>query len=937
MMRVRRFAVSSVLVLLCWALSTMPALAQGVGAIGGTVLDSSGGVLPGATVTLASAQGTLGGSRDAVTDERGTYQFTRLVPGTYSVKAELSGFRSTTQENIVVNADATARVDLKLEVGSLSEGITVTGEAPLIDTTTALAQTVLSREVLDSMPNRSDVWAVARVIASVTLSKVDVGGSEAFLQSSATVHGSSNENGYLIDGMDVSSLDGNGTIATMYLDPYAFQETNYQTANGAAERSRGGLIFNMVTKTGTNQLRGGFMFNGANHGMGYKNYSPALKAQLLAAVPAAALAANPNILPGADILSIYDIGAYLAGPIVRDKLWFSGSWHRQILNQYVLGSYDSNGKQVLDDNLMWTTAAKLSWQINRDTQLSYFNNLQYKLIGHRSGGGTYADSAARNYNDKYPDVHQLKLTRTIGSKMVFDMSGSRFRADDNFGKRPEVKDGDISRYDSVTATYTVALPTYRDAKMSRSVFLTSLSFYNGSHDLKLGYQYLLAGMDQITVSSSGMRAVYRNGVPDSVNTYNTPVGYSNRDSEHGVYIQDRWTPVRKLALTMGLRYETNNGWQFASCQATTQFVQGRCFEAIKGAPDFKNIAPRLSVVYDVLGDGRLALKAAVNRYNRPIGLEIVQRVNPIATVSDTRTWKDANGDLIPQLEELGPSTGFSFGVTNRYADDLQRPVSNEYSVEIQRQLPGNMVVSTGFTHRETRRQIGSKNLAVPAEGYIPLAVTEATSGRAVTVYNQDPATRNKFDTLWDNFPQLDSNYNGGDITLNKRLSNHWSFTGGVSFGKTTGDIYGTSDLNNPNYTFREGIVGNDVPFSLRLSGMYQLPYGVSVSATMQHNEGFPENTTVSVGSNTVALTQVTQSLVVEPRATTRLPAVNSLDVSIRKSWKMGARSFEPRLDLYNLLNAATILGRITQLGPTYQRVSSIQRGRLIRAGFTVDF
>ena len=102
----------------------LPAAAQGVGAIGGTVVDGSGGALPGVTVTLSSAEGTVGGSREAVTDDRGTYQFLRLVPGTYAVKAELQGFRRAAQDKIVVNADVTVRADLKLEVGSLEESIT---------------------------------------------------------------------------------------------------------------------------------------------------------------------------------------------------------------------------------------------------------------------------------------------------------------------------------------------------------------------------------------------------------------------------------------------------------------------------------------------------------------------------------------------------------------------------------------------------------------------------------------------------------------------------------------------------------------------------------------------------------------------------------------------------------------------------------------------
>jgi hypothetical protein len=634
-------------IVLFWASTVLTVSAQGVGGIGGTIVDSSGAVLPGAAVTLSNP-GTIGGNQETLTDGRGAFQFLRLVPGTYSVKAELAGFRTSVLGNIVVNADVMVRADLKLDIGTLEEGLIVKGESPLLDTTSALKQVVLPREVLNAMPNRVDVWSVARVVPSVILSKVDVGGSEAFLQSTPTVHGSSLENGYFMDGMDVSALDGNGTVAAMYLDPYMFQETNIQTGGGgSAERQKGGLIFNMVTKSGTNQFRGGFSFNGANHAMGSANYSDELKTDLLAAVPPAALAANPNIVPGADILKIYDTGAWLGGPIVRDQLWFSFAAHSQVLDQYVLGSYDSTGKQVLDDNIMWNLGTKISWQVTRNMQVSYFNNLQYKKIGHRNGGGTFADSAARNLNDKYPDVHQVKFTMPVRAKAVIDVAWSRFRADDMFGQEPEVKDGDISRFDSVTQTYTVALPTYRDNKMFRDVVMGSVSYYQGSHDLKLGYQYQKGGEKSAGWSTSGMRAVYRNGLPDTVNTYNTPLAFQPWDRDQAIYVQDKWTPLRRLVLNLGIRFETNYGWQPATCQVETIFVQARCFPEITGAPDFKAFTPRFSAVYDLTGDGRMALKVSANRYDQPINITIVQRLNPVGTTNDTRTWRDLNGDLIP--------------------------------------------------------------------------------------------------------------------------------------------------------------------------------------------------------------------------------------------------------------------------------------------------
>jgi hypothetical protein len=302
--------------------------------------------------------------------------------------------------------------------------------------------------------------------------------------------------------------------------------------------------------------------------MGSANYSDALKAQILASAPQAALLANPNLSPTADILHITDGGAWLAGPIEKDKLWFSLSWHDQRLNQHLVGQYDNTGKQVLDDNVMWTTTAKAAWQVTKSAQLSYFNNTQYKFIGHRNGGGTFADSVARNFNDKYPTVHQVKFTSPIGSRMVVDITTNRFRADDKFGQRPEVPAGAISRFDSVIGgsggSYTVALPTYRDNAMFREQVFSSLSFFAGGHDVRFGYQYTKGGEKSGVWSTSGMRAEYANGVPTQVRTYNvaitstsgkTPVAFTFWDRDTAFFIQDKWNPIKKLVVNLGLRYE----------------------------------------------------------------------------------------------------------------------------------------------------------------------------------------------------------------------------------------------------------------------------------------------------------------------------------------------------------------------------------------------
>ncbi len=960
-MRAGSFFRRAILSLLFIIGSTVPAFAQsGVGAIGGTVTDPSGGVLPGAVVMLTADQGGVGSGQITIANEQGAYTFTRLVPGIYTLKGELQGFRPAEQRRVVVNSDQVSRADLKLEIGTMEEGVTVSGEAPLLDTSTALRQTVISREALEAMPNRTDVWSIARVIPGVVLSKVDVGGTEQFLQSSATVRGNATENKFTIDGMDVSSMDNNATIATMYLDPYAFQETNFMMGAGSAENSNGGLTFNMVTRTGTNEFHGGATYNGTHGALtGAENFSADVKAQLLSAVPAKALAANPNITPNADIKKYYEAGAWLAGPVVQDKLWFAGTWHDQRLDSYKLGSYNPDGTQVIDDNIMWTATAKIAWQLSRSAQLSYFHNLQYKLIGHR-GGGTFADGRARNYNDKYPTVNQVKYISPIGSKLVFDVTYSRFRADDAFGSRPEVSPGDIATNDTTTQVTEVALPTYSANDMHRDQVRSGLSFFFGKHDMKAGYEWVNAARISRVWSTSGLRANFANGVPTSVNTYlvqvtgsKTTYGadinelYRFRADEQGFFLQDRYAPFRKLVLNLGLRYETSDSFQPATCRPATQFFEGACFDKVT-APSFRDLSPRFNLVYDVMGDGKTALKFAYNRYNQPINIDIVQRLNPVATVSDQRTWTvcaagqttacDVNNDKIPQISELGPAPGYVFaGVSSSYASDLKRPISNEYSGELQRQLPQNLVLSIGFTHKETRRNIGQRNTAADLASWgAPITVTEVTSGESVQVWRRGTANSAN---LFYNSPESDTDYNGGDFTLNKRMSSRWSMMGGATFGKVTAKTRG-GNRNDPhilNYFDSDVLATGDRPWSYRMTGVYDIPGGIQTSGTWQYQTGAPEDTTVQVTNATITLPQGNQTLRVREFGSVHQPAVAGLDLSIRKVFRANGKTFSPRIDIFNATNESTITAWVTQLGPTYHRISGIQRGRLIKIGLNTEF
>jgi hypothetical protein len=259
------------------------------------------------------------------------------------------------------------------------------------------------------------------------------------------------------------------------------------------------------------------------------------------------------------------------------------------------------------------------------------------------------------------------------------------------------------------------------------------------------------------------------------------------------------------------------------------------------------------------------------------------------------------------------------------------------NVEIERQLPGNVVVAAGYFHRDRRRNIGRRNMAIPMESYTPITVTERASGREVTVYNQSAALRGKFDVLVYNAPENDTTYNGVDVTFNKRLAANWMMMGGLSVSKNTGRQDQTLDLNDPNIQNSVGAYMNDVPVSFKLAGIYEFPYDIRFSGTFQHFTGFPEDITVLVTSSTIALTQVSQSIRVEPRADNRLPDTNLLDISLKKVIRIGRYAVEPGMDIFNTLNAAPITLRIGQLGTTFGRPSKILAGRLLRFGLNLSF
>jgi hypothetical protein len=634
--------------------AAFPGFAHGVGAIGGTVTDTTGLVLPGASVTLTSLEGTVGGNQETVTDQRGAFQFLRLVPGTYRVHAELSGFRPAELPRIMVDTDTTSRADLRLDVGALQEGVTVTGTAPLLDTNTAFKQTVIGREALEALPNRTDVWSMARIVPGIVMGNIDVGGSERFFQGIPAARGTTAENKTLIDGMDISSMNARGTTAMMYPDPFAFEQASIQLGAPSAEYSAGGVTYNMITRSGTNQFHGGAVFNGTTPALAKsQNYSPELYAQLLSSIPAKVRAANPDLQPNADI---------------RDDEWAGWAARSFATRSGSRGPGAISGRTSTRSAITTPTAHRSSTTTPSGRPPPRCRGKSTRTRSYRTS--TTCNTSCRDTARPAPAFSTATRRSTTGALNEpgevhhgapldhgVRRHHNRLRADDYFNPQP----GDRRR----------SRPTTGDAGQRRASRPTtstctivsiraSLSWVKSTHDMKVGLEAQHNSVATPVWSTSGMRANFANGSPVSANTYVVAVtqeadgtsggigpAYTYVENVQSAFAQDKWSPFRKLTLNVGVRYERQRSYQPETCLAQNQFFTAtRCFDTVT-APGFDNFAPRFNLVYDVNGDGRTAVKFTANRYLQPIASSIVSRLNPLAggtnagqatVVSDTRQW-----------------------------------------------------------------------------------------------------------------------------------------------------------------------------------------------------------------------------------------------------------------------------------------------------------
>lgn len=904
------------------------------GSITGTIKDGSGAVLPGATLSL-SGERLIGGAQTRASDAKGEFRFDRLPPGFYTVKCELQGFKTVERQQIRLNAGFTATIELKLEVGGRVETITVTGESPTVDTKSAVQQTIMGQEVLENIPTGRDPWALAKIIPAVQVSTYDVGGTQGMQSSGMTARGSTGGDVvYAVDGLNINWPGGSGGATAMYYDQGMFEEINFQTAALPAEVAVGGIYINMVSKEGGNRLRGDVKFFFSNGSLQSENHhQPELE--------------RFGFAGGNPVDTLYDFNASLGGAILTDRLWWHGSYRNWKVDKRVIGAFNPDGGLAVDDNLLRNYSGKLSWQIAKNHKVSYLFNYDQKNRFHRRDPppSFVPDIATQTQDTKHIQTGP-RYTATLGSRAVFESGFSYRNGKGIFGYQDAVKPTDIRIEDPVRSTAAVAGPTYQLRPNGRTQFDNVLTLAVpggvGSHQLKAGVQYARQTFETEDRINGDMYIILQDGVPNSVRIFNTPTKATSYTRQIGLFAQDSWT-IRKLTLNIGGRLDMARGWWPEQDVPAGTFIEARHLD--RRTVVSQAIATwRTSLVYDPFGSGKTALKASYSRYGNQVGIDRVTNVHPFVNASGTRSWTDRNGDRMPQLDELGPFSGF-VGANVRYADPKgpDWPYSDEITAGVERELRRDLRVGLAYYYRSNRKQVGFRNAAAPPTAYTQQSVTvpgpPSGPGGTAPFYDLQRPFLGRQDNVFDNESLLNTDYRGVEFTVSKRLSNRWQLFAGLTFGKNEGGL-STGDLNDPNNLYnQQGIVGTDSNYSFKLSGSYLAPGDIQVAASLLHNDGYPYQSTYTVTRGVFpSLTRASQRALLTRSGAERLPDVTMLDLRLSRPVRLGRHwHVIPMVEVFNLTNAATIVRLTPTVGSRYLAPQEILSPRIVRLGCRVEF
>ncbi|MBK9088964.1 MAG: TonB-dependent receptor [Holophagales bacterium] len=931
-------AVPAFALLVVLGLAGAPALAQTTGSIEGTVSDSNGGSLPGVAVDIKSP--ALLGTRSVVTDAAGRYKFPAIPPGVYTVSAALSGFTKAEKTNVRVPLGGTATVAITISV-SIKEEVVVTGEAPVVDTTSTTAGTAYTAAVMGKLPLGRNYADVARQQPGVQEDNGETQGRSLAL----SVYGSTSaENLFLIDGVNTTNVikgfQGKA-INSEFVEEVEVKTGGYQAEYG---RNTGGVV-NVITKGGGNEFHGGVF--------GYfENASTRAKVKV-EQTPAFSQSGDAQLSSVFPKNTRLEGGASLGGYFIKDRIWFFGAYNKTNTDRTTQPQAgDVAGQdfpQEFDGDMF---SAKLTFRLgpSTDIQATMFADPQ-------SNTGSLTDTPTSLDPDSYNgtrDVggtdYALKVNQILGTWGLVSVQGGH-HADSYLTTVPNVqrvqdRTNEILHDGTVTATGgqgSIFGPTTNN-ESTRDQVRGSLSLFMGRHEVKVGGDYqkeitkgstyytgksllqIYPCQDEATYECDLSKAPVVQTVAGPIpvfyrHDYYSPSGtdlnpmvsspFEVPNELYSIFVQDEWKVLPNLVVNAGIRYDDQKVFKGDNSLAF----------------DLNNQwSPRLGFSWDFLNDGSSKLYGSVGRFHYATPTDLNVRVFTANTSVRTYNYSASSVDqdaAAPRerLIQVGSLEGepIDAGMKAAYQD--------EFTIGVDKAIDSTFSLGIKYTYRTLGRTIEDRcdlDSTDPLNGYSSCALFNpggsgpAASGQIATCNgtgNPTDLTAGECTSPGVAIPDVTRKFQGFELVARKRIGESFWAQASYLYSKLEGNYSGairtaSSDgtgQTDPGinadfdyYQFNTNAYGKldlDRPHQFRASGTYTFPFGLSTSLGFYVRSGVPYSKLGWFNDFYPDL------LYLSPRGSEgRTPTEWDADLSLSYDLKLGAVTVSPQVFVFSAFN-----------------------------------
>ena len=907
----------------------------------GTVLDEQGASLSGVTAKLSGP----GAPQTTASDTKGDFHFLNLSPGAYIVTLERAGFE-TVRRDITVLLGKNAVLSVILPIAGAAEAITVSGQAPVVDSRKTETGATYGQKELQSIPTTRDPAAILRQVPGVLLFNVNVSGGDSLFQPGFVGKGShSDQNTYNVDGVGITEAYGGIPV---YFDFDSLETVGVVTGGTDPSLTTPGVTLNLVTKRGTNHFLG--------------------STRVLYTEAAG-----------------WDYGIEAGGPLWKDRLWLWGAFARDsLLGQTI---FNAEGESV-----QFKPAVE-HWNAKLNLQIAAPNSLALSYLG----------------SFKTNPANEAGLDRSQASTVDQALSVAAYRVEDSQVFSPKLfaslylsylpvhntntPNGGLDQqaYIDVNNVWQRSFSFYDSRRPQYQAGVTASGFFDTGdlrHELRFGFGY-----KQIRSSSMstwpGNQLVGNEAFDPPLAAITRPANSKIVENYYDAYVGDTIL-VGNLTVNVGTRFDYQQGKNLPSSVPANpvfpELLPAVQYRGDAGYPiTWREFEPRVGATYALGSNRRTLLRASYSRFANRLATEpaFIGAVNGIVFLA--YGWNDANRNHNVDPGEIDFSNFlFASGVdrnnpastvsVNQVARKTKPSTTDEFIVGVEREILPDLSAALAYTHRSARG-FGFGSLIGASRSsyhYIGNAVGSTFATNGFVLNFSEPyyglaacpaASAGCAGFFGENRPDFTQTYSGMELQFVKRLTHGWMLRASFAYNDWQQHV-GPGAIVDPNNLAggtnasgpvveavgdKFGTIFINAKWQFNVSGMVQLPLGVEAAANFFGRQGFPIVYFVQAFTHDAA--DSAPLLQIGRVGAHRLPDVFLLDLHVEKPFRIGSTvTISPILDCFNVANSHTVLQRNGFVGaydaegtPAFQQNDNFNapveflNGRAFRGGVRIAF